>query len=247
MNSKKYCDKFIFKNHFFFKQSLLLFVTAIFLWFIFDYTDLDLYISTLFYDNNTNSWPYYSEFFTYTIGYRGIKYMLILYGAINLALLIRSFKNSYWQVKRRVIIFLILAIIIIPLKISFLKHNLHKPNPSQITLFGGTMPHVKLIEFLQNEPKANNWPGGHASGGAALLSLYFVGRYYASKYRYWGLALGLFVSQLMGMVQVMRGQHFLSHNLWTVWFSWLTLLIMYYLKLKLSYDKTKQANETSEN
>lgn len=219
----------ISENNFFFKQLLLLTITALLLWLVFDYTNTDIYISSIFYDDSNISWPYYNGFITQTLGYCGIKYLLILYGIILLILFICSFKNPRWQNKRFLVVFLLLAMIIIPSEISFLKHSFHKPNPSQIITFGGNMPHVKLTEFLHDEPKAANWPGGHASGGAALLSLYFVGRYYLSKYRYIGLLLGLVVSQFMGFIQVMRGQHFLSHNLWTVWFAWLTLLFLYYL------------------
>jgi membrane-associated PAP2 superfamily phosphatase len=39
--------------------------------------------------------------------------------------------------------------------------------------------------------------------------------------------LGVVFGLWLGWVQVMRGAHFVSHNLWTVWVVWVVLLLMY--------------------
>lgn len=213
------------------KQFLLLLLTAVLLWLVFDYTELDMYVSRLFYDDQSRSWPYRADFVIEMVGYVWIKYVLIAYGVMILFLLLYSYRKGKLAAKRKLLIFLLLAMIIVPSEIAFLKHTFHKPRPEQVVEFGGTMRHVKLSEFLYDEPSASNWPGGHASGGAALLSLYFAsGRFWRKA----GIGLGVIVSQMMGFVQIMRGQHFLSHNLWTLWFSWLTVLILYYLVFELS-------------
>lgn len=234
-----------YSKSFYKKQFNLLALFALLLWLLFDFTNLDLYLSQMFFDAQSSAWPYYDTFWTKQVGYLWPKYALILYGLSLMCLLVLSFKNSYWQAKRMTIVFLLLSIILVPTEISLLKHTFHKPRPEQIVEFGGIMQHVKLLEFTQDQPSASNWPGGHASGGAALVSLYFIGKQASKFWGKAGLAFGVLSSQIMGFVQVLRGQHFLSHNLWTLWFAWLTVVIIYFLlfdnksfaKIKTNYFK----------
>jgi membrane-associated PAP2 superfamily phosphatase len=44
-----------------------------------------------------------------------------------------------------------------------------------------------------------------------------------------GLILGLILGFAMGWGQMMRGAHFMSHNLWTAWVVWVLLLAQYLL------------------
>ena len=215
-------------SDFYKKQLKMLLILACIFWLPFDYTNLDLALRKAFFDASTNSWPYYDTFFTKKIGYDWIKFLLIAYGLTLIFLLAYSYKNHYWQKRRNLIIFLLACLIIIPSEIGLLKSVALKPRPEQIVEFGGTMPHVKLYQFLPSEPTARNWPGGHASGGAALMGFYFIWSYKSLNWQRLGLFLGVFTSQFMGFIQVMRGQHFFSHNLWTLWFAWLTILLPHF-------------------
>ena len=221
----------IFKKNemdFYKKQCVLLCLGAVLLWLVFDYTNIDIFVSTVFFDAKTSSWPYYNTFLTGKLGYLWIKSLLVLYGVLLSILLACSFKSNSFKVQRKWIVFLLLSMIIVPAEISMLKHTFYKPRPEQVFEFGGNMPHVKLGEFLWNQPSASNWPGGHASGGAALVSLYFAGRQISDNWGKTGLFCGILLSQLMGFVQVARGQHFLSHNLWTLWFAWFTVVSLHF-------------------
>lgn len=226
------------------RQYLSLGFAALFLWFVFDYTKLDLWISSLFYDPETGLWPYKYTFWTYQILYLGSKNLLTGYGAILLLLFGGSFKNQKLAPYRPIFLFLILCLALIPLEIAGLKEIARKSRPEQVYQFGGTLPHTGLFQFLWNEYDARNWPGGHASGGAALLSLYFPLRLYSKRWGHLALFGALLFWGLMSWDQVMRGQHFLSHNLWTLWFAWLTILLLYqyfFEKRFLSLQKKRTA------
>lgn len=73
------------------------------------------------------------------------------------------------------------------------------------------------------------FPGGHASSGFAVMALFFL--FYPQRPRLawccWcgGIALGM----LMGFGQIMRGAHFLTHNLWAGWWVWLSQLAIYWM------------------
>lgn len=78
------------------------------------------------------------------------------------------------------------------------------------------------------------FPGGHASTGFSLLSGFFVFRKSHTKLAYFFLFIGLVLGFIMGWGQMMRGAHFLSHNLWTAWVIFafnLVLYRMFYKKL----------------
>ncbi|MDQ8936793.1 phosphatase PAP2 family protein [Acinetobacter rudis] len=88
--------------------------------------------------------------------------------------------------------------------------------------------HACPIHMLKNSSTGFIWdfsatdgqcfPGGHASTGFALISGFFVYRLSQHKRAKMFLMFGLGIGFILGWGQMMRGQHFLSHNLWTAWF-----------------------------
>lgn len=72
--------------------------------------------------------------------------------------------------------------------------------------------------FWDLHPVAGHcFPGGHASAGFALITGYFAFRLMQPKRAYFYLLAGLLLGMGMGWAQMMRGAHFFSHNLWTLW------------------------------
>ena len=88
--------------------------------------------------------------------------------------------------------------------------------PLELKVFGGVHDHLLLFQAKPAGYPSHAFPAGHASGGFALLGLYWI-----LKSRRWrGLALGLGVGCWMGFYQVARGEHFLSHTLATAALAW---------------------------
>ncbi|EPQ2782997.1 phosphatase PAP2 family protein, partial [Acinetobacter baumannii] len=71
------------------------------------------------------------------------------------------------------------------------------------------------------------FPGGHASAGFILMTGYFVYRLEQPKRAYFYLFSGILLGFMMGWAQMMRGAHFLSHNLWTGWVVWAINILFY--------------------
>ena len=83
------------------------------------------------------------------------------------------------------------------------------------------------------------FPGGHASSGFALVAGYFVYRMSNPKRAYFFLIAAVILGLAMGWAQMMRGAHFLSHNLWTGWIIWCLNVIGYVLfSHKLEIEET---------
>ena len=89
--------------------------------------------------------------------------------------------------------------------------------PLELKAFGGPHEHLLLFQAKPAGYPSHAFPAGHASGGFALLGLYWI----LQARRWRGLALGLGVGCWMGFYQVARGEHFLSHTLATAALAWL--------------------------
>ena len=216
----------IFNQSFYRSQFLYLFLGAILLWLLFDNTGLDQWIARLYYDFDKSKWPF-AKNPTTVLAYNLSKELIIAFGVLLLGLFFYSFKNYHLAPYHRILLFLIICLIIVPSEIGLLKSFFYKARPEQAIEFGGKLPHTGLFKFLWGAKDASNWPGGHVSGGAALLAIYFPLRDRSKTLGYLGLAFALLYWFGMSWIQVMRGQHFMSHNLWTLWFTWLTILLIH--------------------
>lgn len=89
------------------------------------------------------------------------------------------------------------------------------------------------------------FPGGHASTGFALITGFFVFRLVQPKRAWFYLIAGLLLGFMMGWGQMMRGAHFLSHNLWTGWIilCFNTALYAYFYKF---FEQQKQSTLSKE-
>ncbi|MEW7964857.1 hypothetical protein AB0858_09495, partial [Acinetobacter baumannii] len=63
--------------------------------------------------------------------------------------------------------------------------------------------------------------------GFILMTGYFVYRLEQPKRAYFYLFSGILLGFMMGWAQMMRGAHFLSHNLWTGWVVWAINILFY--------------------
>jgi membrane-associated PAP2 superfamily phosphatase len=73
------------------------------------------------------------------------------------------------------------------------------------------------------------FPGGHASAGFALMAFYFAWRDTDATLARWFLGVALVAGMVMGWTQMMRGAHFLSHNIWSAWVVWMYLAVLYHV------------------
>ena len=76
------------------------------------------------------------------------------------------------------------------------------------------------------------FPGGHASTGFALITGFFIFRLDQKKLAWFYLFSGVVLGFAMGWAQMMRGAHFLSHNLWTAWICMAINLLCYALSYR---------------
>ena len=64
------------------------------------------------------------------------------------------------------------------------------------------------------------FPAGHASAGFAFVGGYFALRRFVPRSARTCLWASLATGLMLGLVQQLRGAHFMSHTLWTAWICW---------------------------
>ncbi len=229
-----------------FNKSLLnkwLIITSIILFasmFLFEMTNIDLMIQKYFYDSNLNEWIINrNNAVLKFIFYDGIKIGLIIFAAAILISLIIFRKKQFIQDYKRGLLIVVISAVAVPSVIGGLKMVTNTPCPKNIVDFNGCYPYVKVFDsypsdFYQKE-KIECFPAGHASGGFALLSLFFV--FKSSKNRKLALLSSMTVGWSMGIYKMLIGDHFFSHTFITMILAWLTILIA--VRFVVSYPFVK--------
>ena len=223
------------------KQIVITILLLVFVITLFQFTNLDIFIQSFFYDFETKSSIIdKNEPILKFLLYDGLKNLLLLFGALILLSLIFLRKKSLIQKYKKGLIIVLLSAIFVPLIIGSLKAISNTPCPCNIVYFNGTYPDVKVFdsypkEFIQTS-KAKCWPAGHSSGGFAIMALFFLFKNPINQ----KLALGaaLMVGWSMGTYKMLLGDHFLSHTIITMLIAWLIILIIVKFvqnKIKVNY------------
>ena len=201
-------------------QAILLAVFALlFLWMARD-SALDHALVSYWFDPLTQRFPWKDSRWLDLINHRLLKDMAIATGVtLLLAGLMR--RQPRW-------VLVALLIGIGPLVVGVLKATSAHSCPWDLVEFGGKAFSYPLLGSVPAESGPGRcFPGGHASSGFSLMALFFL--YWPTRPKIawlcWGGALML--GLVMGYGQIMRGAHFLSHNLWAGWWVWLAQLVTY--------------------
>jgi membrane-associated PAP2 superfamily phosphatase len=198
----------------------------------FEYTPLDRIISNWFFDPSLPGFPLRNDWFLEVVLHQWGKYVLVALGIGLLICFLLGFKFSWWRRKRRIFLFLLLGLIAGPVLVALLKATTNRHCPYDLKIYGGFAPYVHLLESPPPEmPRGKCFPGGHASGGFAIMGFYLALYLHQRKLAYWALGIGFTYGSVLGFGRLMQGAHFLSHNLWTAVVCWFVSLALYRLIL----------------
>ncbi|HUH42377.1 MAG TPA: phosphatase PAP2 family protein [Sulfurimonas sp.] len=163
-----------------------------------------------------------------TVFYTGVKKVIILFTVFILFLYLYSFKASAIKLKeyRSGLLIVWLSVAIIPFVIGLLKATTNVPCPCDSILFGGNYPYINVLDSMPQEilKKFKCYPAGHASGGFALMSLFFL--FKSRRNKILALTVALTIGWSMGLYKMFLGDHYLSHTIITMLLSWLLILII---------------------
>ncbi|MGD9970815.1 MAG: phosphatase PAP2 family protein [Sulfuricurvum sp.] len=195
----------------------------------FGVSDVDVRVQNLFYNVQTHDWMVdRNDPLLALVFYDGIKKVLIAFGVVILLVLVFGYRHPLVRHNRRGLSILLISIIVVPAIVNGLKAATNMPCPKNLEIYGGEYPHTcvweKYPQSFCNSKKIKCWPAGHASGGFALLALYFVFR--SRKAKMVSIATALALGWTMGIYKMMIGDHFLSHTVISMVMGWLIVLLV---------------------
>ena len=212
------------------KHIALTSVFLVVLIYFFGVSEIDQFIQDSFYNFTTHQWilPWSQEPYKF-IFYDGIKRLLIFVGVIFLVVLFLSYKKPSLQQYKKGLLVVVLSAILVPAISSGMKKYTNMPCPRDEIRYGGEYPKTAVWEHYSKEFRLHHkrtkcWPAGHASGGFALMSLFFL--FQSRKNRFLALGGAVALGWAMGGYKMVIGDHFLSHTVITMVLSWLIILVI---------------------
>lgn len=202
-------------------------------------TDIDLRLADLLYDPLAQDFPWRDAWLTDTFNHGVLKLALTVAGAgvILLALVDAIWPRDWvrragarWRL--RVIAW---SAALVPLAIGLLKQNSSAHCPWDLARYGGAQPYLRLLEALPaGVAPGHCLPAGHASTALWTVAIAVWWLPDAPARARLAAVVALGCGFLVGWMQQMRGAHFLTHTLWSMW---IACAIVFALTLLLQPSK----------
>ncbi|MBX3509128.1 MAG: phosphatase PAP2 family protein [Parvibaculum sp.] len=182
---------------------------------------LDIRLAAYFFDTPSGQWlvPPERRDVLYWLLYRGPKLLLAIAGGAAFLFLCVEAIRRRWRPRYTQFALGLSVVALVPLVAGLLKGVTGVSCPAQELTFSGPYLHADMVtRLLGNLPYNEHlrcWPAGHASAGFALLGLRLIAPPLlrsAFLYTVPGVAAGW----ILGVYQMARGQHFLSHTFVTM-------------------------------
>ena len=162
------------------------------------------------------------------LAYKGPKALIIIFAVYLIVIAALPRFSPSWLNRRRAL-YLLACMALVPIISTQLRAISYMATPLELKIYGGVHEHLLLFQAKPAGYPCHAFPAGHASGGFALISLYWA--WADRSYRRTGLVIGLVFGFWMGLYQIARGEHFLSHTLATALIAWLvSALLARYIK-----------------
>lgn len=220
-------------RNFYIRQALLLAAIATLLLWVFNASSLDLRLEAPYYDAVNHTFPWRYAWVAKFLVHRYLKYALICagIGVWLLALALKLGHGPRWLVGHQRRWWLVAwSFVCVPLLIAGLRSASAMHCPWDIDAFGGYAPYVDLLTASPSGvPPGHCFPAAGITVGSWLLAFALLW-YPEHKLRSYGIGLVAFAIAFgLGWIQQMRGAHFLSHTLWSLWISWAAIVVMHRL------------------
>jgi len=209
------------------RQVILISLALILISIIFEVTDLDIWLEDYFYNFNSHHWILNRyDHIKKLIFYDGIKVVFIIFILLIIVALTLFRKTRFVQEYKAGLLIVLLSTLLIPAFVGTLKSATNTPCPKNITHYGGSYPYVTFLQAYPQDFKPQGkikcFPAGHASGGFALLSLFFL--FKKKRNKIIALVFALTLGWGIGLYKMLIGDHFLSHTIDSMLIAWLLIL-----------------------
>jgi len=184
-------------------------------------TDVDMRLARVMAGSGASAFPLRHNWWAETVAHGLLKNVMVALGlcAVLPALADWIRPRARWPQRfRRRLRVVALSAVLVPLAVSLLKQASSSHCPWDLVEFGGLDTYVRLFEAPPPGASLGHcMPAGHASAGLWLVALAV---FWLPERPRRASAVGaamLAAGFAMGWVQQLRGAHFLSHTLWSMW------------------------------
>lgn len=208
----------------------LLATTAVVLACVFHFTRIDLQLATPWYDPVNHTFPWRYAWITKYAVHRHLKLVQIVLGIATWGVALRASRAQagFLATHRRRLWCIAWSFVAVPITIGVLHRLSPMHCPWDVQQFGGPVAYFDLF----TSPPAGVHPGhcfpaAFVASGSWMLSFAWI--FYPEHPRR-SVAVGVLAfawAFALGWVQQMRGAHFLSHTLWSIWVSWGVVLAVH--------------------
>lgn len=197
-------------------------VTALAIFWIGRWTDIDLQLADAVYDRTGGGFPWRDAWLTNTFNHQILKTAMTVLGATVIAVALadaiwpqRRFDHGPRRLRLRVIAW---SAVLVPLVISLLKKNSNAHCPWDLARYGGNEPYLRLFDTLPAGVLPGHClPAGHASVALWLVAVSVCWLPHAPRKAAAAAAGAAVFGLAAGWLQQLRGAHFLTHTLWSIW------------------------------
>lgn len=196
--------------------------------------DIDFALANFWYQLQGQTWALQHHWLTEDVLHRGVRsvnqvVIAILLLHFALQLLRQKYRqkqhqsnSTRWSSTRQQAHARLLASLTLSLAgVAVLKHSIPMDCPWDLQLFGGTQTFNGLFSSWPENREPNAcFPAGHASIGYAWLGLYFFCLQLYPALARTALLLSALLGVSLGLVQQLRGAHFISHDIATAAWCW---------------------------
>jgi membrane-associated PAP2 superfamily phosphatase len=201
-------------SHFWLRVGVLLPVGLAACALLFRYSGLDAALSSYFYDAAQHRFLVGTNGWIELLGHRVGKSVVLVCWMLLLAAAIAAPRIPGFARHRRLVWTLVLAMALGPVVVTLLKDINSHACPWSLKAYGGAAEY-SATWFVSRVEAGRCFPGGHAAGGFSIVAVAFAGAVLRRpRLCRAGLWLGLGVGAAFSILQVAKGAHFMSHNLW---------------------------------
>ena len=181
---------------------------------------IDLIIADWLYAIEGNSWSLRGAWFTKTLIHEGGRQLsfavtLVVVGLIAASMFFQGLKRF-----RSGLSWLLLSAVISAAVINLLKQFTGVECPWNLERYGGDALWRGFWDSVGNGGEGQCFPAGHASAAWAWIGIYFLAASAWPARRWMVLGVIVFTGVTFGVGQQLRGAHFLSHDLVTIYICW---------------------------
>lgn len=209
---------------------------------------IDLLLADWLYALEGNQWQLKNAWITKAVIHEQGRTLVgvVLLGLVSAIAL--SYRLASLRHLRTALYFVLVSALISVAIVNVMKELTGIDCPWDLSRYGGTQSYVSLFATLaQGQAAGACFPSGHASGAYCWLGFFFMAGLYKPKWQYRTLASVLSVGVVFGAAQQLRGAHFVSHDIWTLYICWMSASLCYRYLFRLPQRSQRPNRLAGEN